>query len=120
MNVNGALAMALKASRKVGNKKFKSNFLGRNGEEGSKLGRSSSAGSSNIASHVLFDTGSRSAFGSSSRSGGDKVMEIANEKLSSMDKVNTITPGASSMKKPGLERSSSSSLWGKISKGKFH
>ena len=47
-------------------------------------------------------------------------MEIANEKLSSMDKVNTITPGASSMKKPGLERSSSSSLWGKISKGKFH
>ena len=43
LNVNGALAMALKASRKVGNKKFKSNFLGRNGEEGSKLGRSSSA-----------------------------------------------------------------------------
>jgi len=116
LNVNGALAMALKASRKVGNKKFKSSFLGK--DDGSSLGRSSSAGNKAIAlGHVLFDTGSRSAFGGASNAATtDNMMS---EKIASRDKVNTITPGGA-VGKPNLERSGSSSLWSKISKGKFH
>ena len=66
---NGALAMALKASRKVGTKKFKSNFLGKTDGDSSRLSRGSSAGSKSLAlGHVLFDTSSKSQFG---RSDGD-------------------------------------------------
>lgn len=104
---SSSLAMALKASRgKNAAKKMKSSaFLSKiNGDDSSRQGKSGSsmAGSKSlVASHVLFDTNSKSQFNKSS------------DGFSNLSRPSTVTPGiAKAPEKAG--RQTSSSLWSKI------